>query len=100
MKWSLDLPASLHTLPNAKHTEMILPPVEEKRKLTELSPPPANGQEKVERLRWRLSRNVAVDITLTGTKITAKDIEMLCKYVNLLKEALGDDVIGELEQKC
>ena len=59
-----------------------------------------NGQEKVERCRWWLSRNAMVDITLTttSTKITLDELEILRKYVDLLKEALGDDATGDLEE--
>lgn len=49
---------------------------------------PINGQ--AERYRWRLSRNVMADVTLTGESITAKDLEMLRRYLELAKTALED----------
>lgn len=39
---------------------------------------------------WQLSKSVMADVVITGPGISAKDIEMLRKYLELTKDALGD----------
>ena len=59
----------------------------------ENEPPPSSSvnQPQVERYRWRLSRNVVADLYLTGTSISAGDLEMLRKYLELAKDALDNE---------
>ena len=61
------------------HREMNEPPIS----------PPTNDPE-VEKYRWRLSPNVVADLYLTGRNISARDLEMLQKYLELAKDALVD----------
>ena len=57
----------------------------------ELLPPPPVNDAQVERYRWRLSRNVVADLSLTGKSISAGDLEMLRKYLQLAKDALDEE---------
>ncbi len=45
---------------------------------------------------WQLSKSVMADVVITGPEISAKDIEMLRKYLELTKDALGDQQQKEL----
>ena len=66
--------------------------VEEQSQLNEneLLPPPPVNDAQVETYRWRLSRSVVADLSLTGKDISAGDFEMLRKYLQLAKEALDE----------
>ena len=55
-------------------------------------PAVSNTQELTETYRFKLSRNVVADVKFTGTTVTANDVEMLRRFLDLMKQALGDDV--------
>lgn len=51
--------------------------------------PPVNMGSSV-RYSWPLARNVTAEVTITGPSISSNDLEMLRKYLELAKTALGD----------
>lgn len=43
-----------------------------------------------EEYRWPLSKTIVAQVNFYGGDIRPKDLEMLCKYLELMKDALKD----------